>query len=322
MLAGVQHVPLPDVTFANLNCLVEAIKLSLPQEVEMVLYPNPIQHIWRLCLPNPATFGGLEDWHMTRWVSDTIGQPDDFFWYIVEVCKQSCYSLASLFDFIWPSFIFISPLLIQKSDIPLHGNAPQAHSDFSPQTQRKCMISRNWAAFYTMWFHPTPQRLAHFSMIYPSLKSLQNGSVNPTWNPTYNWRAGDDWGSCASHQCPRANDRTGKISIWSCGGHSTTGNHIHCPVYMPSDATSWPEAIQKCSSSESSSTNSPSNDQWFSPNVMWAFLAVYQTVMGDKTPDEVIHPDLVLLFVRLQGVIGFMWWIFIVEVMCIPENDT
>ena len=28
--AGVQHVPLPDATFANLNRLVEPIKLSLP----------------------------------------------------------------------------------------------------------------------------------------------------------------------------------------------------------------------------------------------------------------------------------------------------
>ena len=45
--AGVQHVPLPDVTFANLNHLVEPIKLPLLQEVETVLYPSPIQHVWR-----------------------------------------------------------------------------------------------------------------------------------------------------------------------------------------------------------------------------------------------------------------------------------
>ena len=59
--------------------------------------------------------------------------------------------------------------------------------------------------------------------------------------------------------------------------------------------------------SGSSSANSPSNYQPFSPNGMLAFLATCQTVMGDKTPDEVIHPDSALLFVRLQGVVGPMW---------------
>ena len=192
----------------------------------------------------------------------------------MQVWGQSRYSLAGLFEFIWPSFIIVSPLLTQKSDIPSHSNGPLAHSHFSPQTQRKCMISRNWAAFYTMWFRPTPQQLAHFSAICPSLKSLQNGSVNPTWNSTYHWRAGEDRGSYASQQRPRANDKTGKISIQSRGGHSTTGNRINCPLCMPSDATSWPEAIRKhFTSSRSSSANSPSNYERLSPNAMLAFLA-------------------------------------------------
>ena len=106
----------------------------------------------------------------------------------------------------------------------------------------------------------------------------------------------------------RANDRTGKISIRSHGGHSTTGNRIHCPLCMPSDVTSWPEAIRKrFTSSGPSSANSPSNYRRFSPNPMLAFLAVFQTVMGDKTPYEMIHPDLALLFVRFQGGVGPMW---------------
>ena len=109
---------------------------------------------------------------------------------------------------------------------------------------------------------------------------------------------------------PRANDRTGKISIRSRGGHSTTGNRIHCPLCMPSDRPSWPEAIRKrFTSSGSSSANSPSNHQRFSPNAMLAFLTACQTVMGDKTPDEVIHPDSALLFIRFQGGVGPMWWI-------------
>ena len=172
------------------------------------------------------------------------------------------------------------------------------------------MISRNWATFYTMWPRPTPQRLAHFSVIYPSLESLQNGSVNSTWNSTYHWRAGEDRGSWASHQHPRTNDTTGKISIRSREGHSTIGNRIHCPLCMPSDATSLPEAIRMCfTSSDSSSANSPSNHQRFSPNAMLAFLAACQTVMSDKTPYEVIHPDSAWLFVRFQGGVGLMWWI-------------
>ena len=165
----------------------------------------------------------------------------------VLACDQSCCSFVTSYN----NSLTLSSLLSTHHHIC--GGAPWDRSHFFPYTQRVCNIEEPDCVFdYVILSYTSTIRA--FSAVYPSLKSCQDDSSRSTWiSTTHRWRAGEDWGPCASHQRLRADGGPGKIKIWNNGGGHFT------PLCMPWGVT-WPEATQKrFTSSRSSSTDSPPN---------------------------------------------------------------